>query len=87
MVGVFVFEERRTHAHVSHLTWDFQKLFMVGEKSPPSDHSVFSDVPCFLLLQKFPLESDGSVLAETLKQFSVYLDEVSKTLRWLQIFV
>lgn len=31
------------------------------------------------LLQKFPLESDDSVLSSTLKQFSSYLDDVSMT--------
>ena len=29
------------------------------------------------LFQKFPLESDDSVLSSTLKQFSSYLDDVS----------
>lgn len=37
------------------------------------------------LLQKFPLESDDSVLSSTLKQFSSYLDDVSRSEIW-QIF-
>lgn len=38
------------------------------------------------LLQKFPLESDDSVLSSTLKQFSSYLDDVSRSEIW-QIFL
>ena len=37
------------------------------------------------LFQKFPLESDDSVLSSTLKQFSSYLDDVSRSEIW-QIF-
>ena len=34
----------------------------------------------FVSLQKFPLESDDSILTSTLNQFSSYLDEVSRIL-------
>ena len=32
---------------------------------------------CCLVFQKFPLESEDSILTSTLKQFSSYLDDVS----------